>query len=937
MAKAGIRAVISAAFMAALLLFCVAGVQAQNGFVPLFDGKTLNGWESPDLSCWSVQDGAITGKITAEHPIKSNQYLVWHEPMSDFELKLQFRMFGSPGINSGFQFRSRLLPGHDMAGYQMDNNLDTPWLCRLYEEHGRETLAYRGTKADISADGAIRHADIRTAAGYPWFRLEEWHEYHLIAQGTHLALFVNGKLAAEVVDGDAKRAVLNGLLGLQLHTGPVSTVQFKNICLRTLAPGDAPSVPIPSSRRSTAALITDKTLVAWVVPANTTQRGGGVLTLDDRKSHFDAIVLGETEPGKWLSGSDFYRRTNSAAAASAPAEMGGKEPIQIAVIYEGNVVTMLRNGVLYSRHTIGEPQSFPTDSTVLIGLRHLEATDNASFNGAVLEARIYRTALSGEQIAALKPGVIGKVKPFAWWNFARGNAKDLMGSYPEGRLAGNARIAGGRLLLDGERSYMVTPPGGAAPTEKAQMPIYHFTSPTGLDCMPFDPNGAIYVNGRYHLGYIYQEGGRHYWGHVSSTDLLHWQQQPPMLSPGPEAGIFSGNAFLTKDGHVALTYHGLGTENPHHDAGNCIAISTDPDLNHFEKLPENPVMKNPGWDPHTWLENGTYWSISGGNPGSIKVPSLYRATDDTLAHWQLLGPLMTHDMPDVFEEEDISCPDLFTLSDRQILLCISHSRGARYYTGRFENGKFTPESHHRMNWPGGTCFAPETLLDAQGRRIMWAWVLGSPSTMTLPRVLTAGENGTLNTAPIEELKQLRRAHTVLNHQRATNSEAVVLRGIGGVCKEIEAHFAPGSMAAEYGLKVLRSPDGMEETIIRYVPSKGVLQIDVSRSTLNPMLKPKTYAMNFMLKPGQPNPDVMVQEAPFALKPGEPLTLRVFIDHSILEVYANGRQCITQRIWPTRPDSTGTALFAKEGTAELTAIDAWDMAPISIDRLKAGAH
>ncbi|PIU67611.1 MAG: hypothetical protein COS85_00005 [Armatimonadetes bacterium CG07_land_8_20_14_0_80_59_28] len=63
------------------------------------------------------------------------------------------------------------------------------------------------------------------------------------------------------------------------------------------------------------------------------------------------------------------------------------------------------------------------------------------------------------------------------------------------------------------------------------------------------------------------------------------------------------------------------------------------------------------------------------------------------------------------------------MGDRHVLLCISHPRGARYCVGRYENEKFRPESHHRMNWPGGGCFAPESLLDDKGRRIFWAWVL----------------------------------------------------------------------------------------------------------------------------------------------------------------------------------------------------------------------
>ena len=79
-------------------------------------------------------------------------------------------------------------------------------------------------------------------------------------------------------------------------------------------------------------------------------------------------------------------------------------------------------------------------------------------------------------------------------------------------------------------------------------------------------------------------------------------------------------------------------------------------------------------------------------------------------------------------------------------------------------------------------------------------------------------------------------------------------------------------------------------------------------------------------PGGGNPPVTAQEAPFTLAPGEPLTLRVFLDRSILEVFANRRQCLTQRIYPTRADSLGVALFATGGDATVTSLRAWDMAP-----------
>ena len=457
------------------------------------------------------------------------------------------------------------------------------------------------------------------------------------------------------------------------------------------------------------------------------------------------------------------------------------------------------------------------------------------------------------------------------------------------------------------------------------MPVYHFTSPTGKDCSPFDPNGAIYFKGRYHLGYIYQgdgEGGdNHFWGHVSSTDLIHWQRQPPMLSPGPEGGIYSGNAFIDKKGRVVLSY--LGTK----VAAMCLAMAEDKDLNVFKKHEANPVIRG-DWDPHTWVENDVYYSIGTGN-AKRPVP-LYTCADETLTKWTSVGPFFTHEMADVYATEDLACPDFFKLGDKHVLLCISHIRGARYYVGCFDGKHFRPEAHYRMNWPGGTCFAPESLVDAKGRRIMWAWVVGSPSTMSLPRVLSMESDGILHINPPEELNTLRTRAQTLKEQAVPSDSTVVAEGIQGACKELHVTLDP-QQATQCGVKVRCSPAGAEETVIVYEPSRKVLRIEMGKSSSDISRRPKAYVMPWVAMPkGFENPVVSFQEAPFELQAGEVLDLRIFMDHSILEVFANGRQCITQRIYPTRDDSVGVAFFARKGSAKMKSLEAWDMSALSLE-------
>jgi len=227
-----------AACAAALSLCGAALAGDEAGFEPLFDGETLTGWRGPDMSFWSIENGAITGTISQEHAPSMNQYLVWQrEKLDDFELKLSFRMTGSqtPNTNGGFQFRSKLLPDGDVAGYQVDNNFgQKEWKARLYDEFGRHTLAFEGKRTVFDADGTSTTTDLVLEPGARDFRLDEWHEYHLVARGPLLQLKVNGKLIAEVIDNDPKQHDFSGILALQLHTGPPHKAQFKEIRLKRL-------------------------------------------------------------------------------------------------------------------------------------------------------------------------------------------------------------------------------------------------------------------------------------------------------------------------------------------------------------------------------------------------------------------------------------------------------------------------------------------------------------------------------------------------------------------------------------------------------------------------------------------------------------------------------------------------------------------------------
>ena len=219
------------------------------GFVSIFDGKTLDGWDG-DPKFWSVKDGAITGQTTRDTPAKANTFLVWKGgDVTDFELRLSFKITPNNEIgfaNSGIQYRSKLIDPicFVVGGYQADMEAGKDYTGILYEERGREILAQRGQKVVIRPnpdDTNQFKIDVVGSLGTPeelqsHIKPNAWNEYVIVARGNHLQHFINGHQTVDVTDEQPAKAAKAGILALQLHAGQPVTVQFKNLRLKTFWP-----------------------------------------------------------------------------------------------------------------------------------------------------------------------------------------------------------------------------------------------------------------------------------------------------------------------------------------------------------------------------------------------------------------------------------------------------------------------------------------------------------------------------------------------------------------------------------------------------------------------------------------------------------------------------------------------------------------------------
>ena len=198
----------------------------------------------------------------------------------------------------------------------------------------------------------------------------------------------------------------------------------------------------------------------------------------------------------------------------------------------------------------------------------------------------------------------------------------------------------------------------------------------------------------------------------------------------------------------------------------------------------------------------------------------------------------------------------------------------------------------------------------EGRSIAQQQAAGWAGVMSLPRLLRLRPDGLLAITPVPEVAVLRGTQYRYSDMTLTPTSSHVLPDVQGDCLEILATFELGD-ASTCGIKVRCAPNSAEETLIVYDRATRRLSLDQSRSSLNPAVQQQVYA----------GPDELADE--------EPLKLHIFLDRSVVEIFANDRTCLTGRIYPTRADSLGVDLFADDGTVKLTSMDIWKMGSASV--------
>lgn len=454
---------------------------------------------------------------------------------------------------------------------------------------------------------------------------------------------------------------------------------------------------------------------------------------------------------------------------------------------------------------------------------------------------------------------------------------------------------------------------------------YHFMAPTGWIN---DPNGLVQFKGEYQLFYQHypydSKWGPMHWGHAKSKDLVHWEHLPVALAPSepydsgnvPGHGCFSGSAVV--DGNeLVLIYTGHVDQK---DPMQVQCIATSENGIEFEKHPQNPVVPqypkdgSPDFrDPKVWSHDGKWYMVVGSHKDGKGKALLYVSTN--LRDWNYVGVAAESDgtQGDMWE-----CPDLFRLQQKHVLL-VSPMFGKQnekpfYVIGEmdYEYGVFTQQIQRTLDY-GFDFYAPQTLLDDKGRRIMIGWMEkwltkmpsqkhGWAGAMTIPRELVLEKGIIVKQKPVTELESLRTNEKILDSFIV--EDFIILDELEEDTAEVIIDFdMNNSSAATFGILLRCSEDGAERTEILVDTANKEILVDRNHAGVG---------------------EKGISKAPFNINEDGKIQLRIFLDTTSVELFVNdGEQVITNRIFPDE-SSRMFKLFAKQGKVKVVGMKKWSL-------------
>lgn len=470
-------------------------------------------------------------------------------------------------------------------------------------------------------------------------------------------------------------------------------------------------------------------------------------------------------------------------------------------------------------------------------------------------------------------------------------------------------------------------------------PIYHAICPANW---MNDPNGPIAINDEIHIFYQHNpfkaDPGPMYWGHMKSTDLVHWEHLPIAFGPSwerGENGCWSGCCIKDPDGKPHVLYTSVGPDHPALTDSEQWLVNSE-DMVRWEKSPDNPVMihalhegmRIEDWrDPYAWRNGDMYYCVLGGHLVEETTPRnnpsvfLYKSPD--LVHWYFLGLVYSrfHDKIDADKDENVNlgtnweCPLLFPLDGRHVLEVSVN--GTAYAIGDFDGLCFTPGRWHALD-NSNTFYAPNTFLDNNRRRIIIGWVLTRGNgtwngCFSLPRVVHVRPDETLEMRPIPELSSLRDIHIHRNTiSLSPNSSEPLITG-----KDASAIMETRALECQFYITCVMQNDG----------TASIPPFDIQ---VYKFAEKYDIVGCFGYEPEDSLLFLGPKSAPFKLEAGEQeIDVHIFIDRKVVEIFVNDRWALTHAL-DIAPDTPVTFLVSSlDVPVEINVIDCWSLKPIDM--------
>ncbi|RBW70772.1 GH32 C-terminal domain-containing protein [Bacillus taeanensis] len=658
------------------------------------------------------------------------------------------------------------------------------------------------------------------------------------------------------------------------------------------------------------------TIEAWIAPrsfgGNEDEKLAAIVNQHDREKN-QGFILGVHRHGKWSLQVGVEDEWIEIWANDQPLPRNQWSYIAAVFDSKNAMMKLYLNGEEVAEKLLHSNTGMvPSNEDLLIGKNNhakviAEAFSLNMFNGLLDEVKLYNRALSEVEI--------------------KDNSNNYLVSF-DGKVPSISYedIAIDRSVYERDR----------------HRPQYHLTAPGHW---MNEPHAPFYFNGKYHLFYQHNPQGPYWgniqWGHWVSEDMVHWSDLPVALATEDDGlapdGIWSGNACYDEEG-IPVLFFTAGNQEKSPNQMTGLARSTyhnDGDLNlvNWVKYP-NPVTEQPkglglhydGFrDPFVWKEGDTWFQIVGsGIEGKCGTAVVF--TSNNLIDWEYRGLL--------YEDNDRKYPYLGEVWELPILLPIGNDKhifiispvgeGADvevfYWIGTWdrENYRFIPDYEEPQLIDVGDFHftGPSAMIDPKtGRLILFTIAQGERTPDSeyhagwahnggLPVSLTLRENGRLGVEPIKELQTLRGEKLISFKEKTVEEANKLLKDIKGDMLEVQLEIQPNT-AKQYGIKVRRSPNGEEETLLYYNSESAAFNVNREKTTIDPRERTKG-----------------IQGGKLELR-AENLKLHIYLDRSMVEAYANGLKSLTTRVYPQRLDSLGVAIWG-DGSLIVKSMEVWEM-------------